>query len=79
MRKFQEERILRLGLKQIKLIIQFSYSLDGENFQMLGTGLTVGLCTESTKTMTFTGTYIGLFAENGRGTFQEFNVKVLDE
>lgn len=70
---------ITLRLETDKTYYTFSYSLDGENFQMLGTGLTVGLCTESTKTMTFTGTYIGLFAENGRGTFQEFNVKVLDE
>lgn len=55
----------------------FLYSLDGVEFSELGRGLTVGLCTEGTKTMTFTGTYIGLFAENGEAAFQNFEVEVL--
>lgn len=29
--------------------------------------------------MTFTGTYIGMFAELGTASFQAFEVKVLDE
>lgn len=57
---------------------RFSYSLDGEHFTELGSGLAVGLCTESTRTMTFTGTYISMFAENGDGVFSDFQVKVLD-
>ncbi|MGB8451524.1 MAG: glycoside hydrolase family 43 protein [Anaerocolumna sp.] len=61
-----------------KTYYRFSYSLDGEHFIELGTGLVVGLCTESTKTMTFTGTYIGLFAENGQSIFKDFDVKVQD-
>lgn len=58
---------------------RFYYSLDEENFTFLGSGLTVGLCTEGTRTMTFTGTYIALFAENGEGIFSDFNNKVLDD
>lgn len=61
-----------------KTYYKFSYSLDGEHFAALGSGLTVGLCTESTRTMTFTGTYISMFAENGVGEFSDFQVKVLD-
>ena len=57
---------------------RFSYSLDGKHFTELGSGLAVGLCTESTRTMTFTGTYIAMFAENGDGAFRDFQVKVLD-
>ena len=57
---------------------RFSYSLDGEHFTELGSGLVVGLCTEGTRTMTFTGTYIAMFAENGDGAFSDFRVKVLD-
>lgn len=62
-----------------KTLYRFSFSTDGEHFTELGTGLVVGLCTESTKCMTFTGTYIGMFAENGCGEFRDFQVKVLDE
>jgi alpha-N-arabinofuranosidase len=57
---------------------RFFYSIDGENFVLLGSGLTVGLCTESTRTMTFTGTYLALFAEKGTAAFENFTVKVLD-
>lgn len=56
---------------------RFFYSLDGNQYEELGKGLTVGLCTEGTRTMTFTGTYIGLFAEKGRGIFQDFKVEVV--
>lgn len=65
---------ITLRITTDKTYYRFSYSLDGEAFTELGTGLAVGLCTESTKTMTFTGTYIGLFAENGDGVFREFSV-----
>lgn len=61
-----------------KTYYRFYYSLDGDTFRELGTGLTVGLCTESTRTMTFTGTYIAMFAENGRGSFEKFQVEVQD-
>lgn len=61
-----------------KTYYRFSYSLDGETFVELGSGLVVGLCTESTRNMTFTGTYLGMFAENGCAAFENFHVKVLD-
>ena len=45
---------------------------------LLGKGLVAGLATEGTRTMTFTGTYLAMFAERGRGYFKELNVKVSD-
>lgn len=69
---------ITLRMTTDKTYYRFSYSLDGEYFIELGAGLVVGLCTEGTKSMTFTGTYIGLFAENGQGIFGDFDVKVLD-
>lgn len=69
---------ITLRMVSDKTYYRFSYSLDGRQFIELGTGLVAGLCTESTKTMTFTGTYIALFAENGQGIFKDFNVQVLD-
>ena len=44
----------------------------------MGKGLVAGLATEGTRTMTFTGTYLAMFAERGRGYFKELNVKVSD-
>lgn len=52
----------------------FYYKKDG-TYILLGRGLTIGLATETTRTMTFTGTYIGLFAENGTAGFKKFGVK----
>ena len=40
----------------------------------IGCGLSVGLCTEQTWPTSFTGTYFGLFAEGGQGTFSDFRV-----
>jgi len=45
------------------------------NGQEIGSGLTVGLCTEQTWPTSFTGTYFGMFAEGGIGVFTEFSVK----
>lgn len=43
----------------------------------VGTGCTAGMCTEGTKTMTFTGTFIGLFAVNTVAEFESFFLKSL--
>ncbi|MDD3277681.1 MAG: glycoside hydrolase family 43 protein [Lachnospiraceae bacterium] len=56
---------------------RFSYSLNGTEFTELGSGLTVGLCTEGTRSMTFTGTYLAMFAEHGAASFEQFHMKVL--
>ena len=54
----------------------FYYESNGE-YVLLGSGSTAGLSTEGTMMMTFTGTYIGMFAENGTAGFKEFLVKVV--
>ena len=55
----------------------FLFSTDGVRYQKLGTGLTVGLCTEGTRTMTFTGTYLAMFAERADAEVDVFDVNVL--
>ncbi|MBQ2988809.1 MAG: glycoside hydrolase family 43 protein [Clostridia bacterium] len=52
----------------------FYYEAGGE-FVELGRGRTSLLCTEITHTMTFTGTYWGIFTENGEIAVTDFAVK----
>lgn len=52
----------------------FSYRLENDWIE-LGTGKTAGLCTEGTRTMTFTGTYLGIFASNTKAYFEYFSAK----
>ncbi|GHV57112.1 glycoside hydrolase 43 family protein [Spirochaetia bacterium] len=52
----------------------FSYRLPGGEWQDCGGGMTAGLCTEGTHTMTFTGVYIGLFSTGGRASFGGFTL-----
>jgi len=59
-----------------ELNYEFWYSEDGENYKKLGNGSTAGLATEGTMDMSFTGTYIGMFAEGVEGHFKAFSVKV---
>lgn len=61
-----------------KEFYKFYYATDGREYQYLGQGLTAGLCTEVTETMTFTGVYLGMFAEDGEAEFAGFQVQVLD-
>lgn len=56
----------------------FYFSYDGINYIEIGKALTAGLCTEGTLSMTFTGTYLAMFAENGTVAFEDFRVEVLD-
>ena len=52
----------------------YSFAIDaGNGFVTLGTGMTIGLATEVTEMMTFTGAFIGLFAENGEAKFSAFD------
>ena len=67
-----------LRVESDKKYYRFAFSVDGKVFTELGTGLVVGLCTEGTKYMTFTGTYIGMFAENGIARFKNFKINVKD-
>ncbi|MFV0529607.1 MAG: glycoside hydrolase family 43 protein [Lachnospiraceae bacterium] len=52
---------------------QFFYRLEENPYICLGSGLTAGLCTEGTATMTFTGTFLGMFAENTEAAFEELS------
>lgn len=68
------ERI-RLRIVASKQSYRFYYCCGNrEDFIYLGSGDTAGLCTETTRTMTFTGVYLGMFAENGTGIFRNFSV-----
>jgi len=49
------------------------YVKDSAGDIYLGGALTAGLATEITETMTFTGTFIGMFAEKGYVRFTDFN------
>lgn len=51
----------------------FSYRLQ-DDWVKLGAAKTAGLCTEGTMTMTFTGTYLGIFASNTDAYFGYFSV-----
>lgn len=55
----------------------FSYRLQND-WISLGIGKTAGLCTEGTMTMTFTGTYLGIFASSVEAYFEYFSVKERD-
>lgn len=67
-----------LKIESDKEFYHFYYSMDGVNYRKLGSGHVAGLCTEQTRTMTFTGTYLAMFAENGDAKFADFKVKVMD-
>lgn len=54
----------------------YFYYRSGDEWILLGQGSTAGLATEGTMMMTFTGTYVGLFAENGTAAFREFIVNM---
>ena len=67
---------IHLRITSDPLNYDFWYSEDGEHYEKLGNGSTAGLATEGTMYMSFTGTYIGMFAENGDGHFRNFAVKI---
>lgn len=67
---------IHLRITSDPLNYDFWYSKDGEHYEKLGGGSTAGLATEGTMYMSFTGTYIGMFAENAEGDFRNFAVKV---
>lgn len=54
---------------------EFYYRTGKMDWKLLGTCATAGLCTEGTRMMTFTGTYLGVFAEKGEARFQYFSTK----
>lgn len=73
-----EDGTLWLRIATNRETYTFLFSTDGETYRKLGTGLAVGLCTEGTRTMTFTGTYLAMFAELAAMEVSLFEVKVLD-
>lgn len=50
----------------------FYYALPGGDYQYLGKGTTAAMCTEITRSMTFTGTFWGMYAENCKVDFHLF-------
>ena len=69
---------IRLKLETDREWYVFFYESDGQWIE-LGRGMTAFLCSEATCTMTYTGTYIGLFSEHGVISFDSFSMKVLAE
>ena len=67
---------VKLKIKSNRNKYDFYYEIDGTEI-LLGSGSTAGLSTEGTMTMTFTGTYIGMFAENSCAGFKDFSVKIV--
>ncbi len=56
----------------------FSYLIDDDEFT-LGQGAVVGLCSETTHSMTFTGVFLGLFCDSGMIGFQNFRYEILNQ
>ncbi len=71
-KEFIEADKVELRIESTRDKYIFSYSIDGENFIVIGEGLAAGLSTEITEVMTFTGTYLGIFAQNGVAKFDKF-------
>lgn len=67
---------VELRIEADKSYYYFSYRCGEGDFIPLGKGMTAGLCTECTHTMTFTGVFIGLYAVNTAAEFDRFEVLV---
>lgn len=75
-REINCDKNIKLKIVASKKEYQFYYCCgEDEEYIYLGKGDTAGLCTEITRTMTFTGVYMGMFAENSTGVFREFSVE----
>jgi alpha-N-arabinofuranosidase len=57
---------------------RFSFRWETGEWQDCGSGVTAGVCTEATGSMTFTGVYIGLFSIGGPAVFSGFTLRNLD-
>jgi alpha-N-arabinofuranosidase len=66
---------ISLRISADKEYYHFAYQIKNDPWVDAGQGLTAGLCTEATHTMTFTGVYIGIFASSGRGEFSEWKIR----
>lgn len=49
--------------------------VHGTKTLTVGSGCTAGLCTEATMSMTFTGVFIGMFAQNTEAEFRKFSMQ----
>nr|WP_255286550.1 MULTISPECIES: hypothetical protein [unclassified Bacillus (in: firmicutes)] len=67
---FKEEIIFRIRCDRD--YYYFDYKLPEEDWGNLGKGMTAGLCNEGTHTMTFTGTFLGMYCVNGNAFFDWF-------
>jgi alpha-N-arabinofuranosidase len=66
---------LRLRIRADREQYRFSFCLENGAWQDCGGGMTAGLCTEGTGSMTFTGVYIGLFSTGGAANFSSFTLR----
>lgn len=55
---------------------EFYYTINNKRVYV-GEGASAGLATEATMTMTFTGTFIGIYALDGNADFKEFSIKAI--
>jgi len=67
---FKEE--INFRIRSDRDYYYFDYKLPEGDWEHLGKGMTAGLCTEGTHTMTFTGTYLGVYCVNGNVFFDWF-------
>lgn len=64
---------VELQMRSDKDKYYFAYRIDGGELHEIGTAMTAGLATEAMETNTFTGTYIGIFAQDGGADFDSFH------
>jgi alpha-N-arabinofuranosidase len=69
---------LRLRITADRKQYRFSFRWGNSEWQDCGSGVTAGICTEATGSMTFTGVYIGLFSAGGPANFSGFTLRNLD-
>jgi alpha-N-arabinofuranosidase len=69
---------LRLRITADRKQYRFSFRWGNGEWQDCGSGVTAGVCTEATGSMTFTGVYIGLFSAGGPANFSGFTLRNLN-
>ena len=74
-----EDDEIRLIMKTDREKYSFYVQAGQTEPLFMGSGHNAGLSTEGTKTMTFTGTMIAMFAEKGQGVFRSFSMKELPD
>lgn len=67
----------RLAILSDKNFYDFQY-LDNYTWKSVGKLPVAGLCSEGTLNMTFTGTYLGVFAVNTHACFDRFSIAALE-